>query len=319
MKKITAIFVLAAVLSLNTLSAGVPETIDSLTDFRKGLNDVSESFVNIIPNVVTQQSVWGQSWIGTLPHFGLGLSTGAAFTGTKVFTDALGNYSAASDLTDKLKNISAPIATYSIDGRIGGFILPFDIGVNVWLFPKIAIDLGALTGSDGDMSYASDSYSFGFDFRYAILKDEGILPGVSVGVGYNFYYTSFEATVNNISANAKLTSNTIVLSAQLSKKLLSVLVPYVGIKGIINGAKADWDLTVDGSGVTVADIPPGSFDGLKYKISGGADKALFSAFNFQLLGGLDLQFRPLVLHLGVSLDVAPTPVFGLNGAIRLLF
>ena len=65
------------------------------------------------------------------------------------------------------------LPNFAIEGRIGGFLLPFDIGLRGGLLPELQLD-------DVTIGYMN----FGADVRYALLKGNLAMPSVSVGLGY---------------------------------------------------------------------------------------------------------------------------------------
>ena len=122
--------------------------------------------------------------------------------------------------------------------RIGGFILPFDVGVKVGFLPE---ETKALLPS----GVTADYLMFGADVRYALLKGGALMPKLTVGAGYTYLKgsvtmadvavagSSFDVGgYGNREHDPDLTfdweASVIDLKAQLSKGFL-VLTPYVGV------------------------------------------------------------------------------------------
>ena len=82
---------------------------------------------------------WSDAYIGNFPHFGVGITVGATaipYDAMKPVIDALG-----ADLSgemDFLETWGAPFPAYSIEARVGGLMLPFDVGVKLGVLPDDA-------------------------------------------------------------------------------------------------------------------------------------------------------------------------------------
>jgi hypothetical protein len=146
---------------------------------------------------------------------------------------------------------------YTVEGRLGGFILPFDIGLKFGYLPieskKIDIDYLLVGG----------------DVRFAVLKGNVILPKISVGMGYNFMKGGLTKTIGNarsfgfemggISQILNLSApevgflwetSCLDFKAQISKSFI-VITPYLGIGLNHAWSKAGYDVSAkltDGSG-----------------------------------------------------------------------
>ncbi len=112
----------------------------------QGLEDFSIQLFDVIPNVALQQGVWPEAWIGNIfpsapPHFGLGLSFGAAELPIEGLNKALSQFNEVSggasfpSLGDSLA-----FPTFTADARVGGVFLPFDIGMSFMRLPNMKFD-----------------------------------------------------------------------------------------------------------------------------------------------------------------------------------
>ena len=163
-----------------------------------------------------------------------------------------------------LSSLGIPVPAYTIDARIGGFILPFDIGFKFGYLPS-----GGLS-SFGISGFSADYLMVGGDIRYALMKDSGLSPGLSVGVGYtymrgnigvpgvlngpiNIANVSFGGSnhtlgFTNPSLNFFWNTSVIDAKVQLSKNLF-IITPYIGLGaayGISNaGGGMQSAMTVD--------------------------------------------------------------------------
>lgn len=119
---------------------------------------------------------WSDAYIGSFPHFGVGITVGATaipYDAMKPVIDALG-----ADLgseMDFLETWGAPFPAYTIEGRVGGVVLPFDAGLKLGVLPDDAIKLKGIK---------MDYLMLGGDVRYQLIKSRGPIPEVSFGVGY---------------------------------------------------------------------------------------------------------------------------------------
>ena len=71
-----------------------------------------------------------------------------------------------------------PIPAIALDARIGGFVLPFDVGLKFGFIPdKLRDKLGKIN---------ADYLLAGGDVRFRVVDGGGLLPTVSVGGGYTY-------------------------------------------------------------------------------------------------------------------------------------
>lgn len=154
---------------------------DSVTDM---LNGFSEKIVMTIPTAVSVDNIWADAYIGQLialpPHIAVGANFGSAFIKDNALLDGLGEMVGIEQLS---MLPGAPVPATSVNARVGGFLLPFDVGIHVL---PIQIDIPAGYPVSGNLSVNT----WGVDFRYALLKQKLIIPAVSVGLGYDQVDTS---------------------------------------------------------------------------------------------------------------------------------
>jgi hypothetical protein len=178
---------------------------------------------------------WPDAYIGQLiglpPHFGIGISGGF----TAISMDELkGIFDQFGIETSSSSFLPIPAAAGEI--RIGGFFLPFDIGIKALPLPNIPV---------GEMEVGYKMA--GGDFRYALMQDKGWTPAISIGIGLT--YTSARLTTSlgketdvDLSAlgqssvlkipapdlDFSMKNTTLDFKIQVSKKLL-VITPYLGL------------------------------------------------------------------------------------------
>jgi hypothetical protein len=135
---------------------------------------------------------WSDAYIGQLialpPSLGVGLTVGV--TGIpydsvkKILVDTLGG--SESEIPQFIRDYGLPLPAMAVDARLGGFILPFDIGFKIGFLPKTLADR---VGDNVNV----DFLLIGGDIRYLLMKQRFIvIPEVSVGVGYNYLKGSVE-------------------------------------------------------------------------------------------------------------------------------
>lgn len=156
-----------------------------------------------------------------------------------------------------LGDLGVPFPAAVIDARIGGIVLPFDLGFKIGFIPQFLKD------KLGD-EFTIDYLMVGGDLRVPILKDKGFVPALSVGGGYTFFrggvgipglldsgidlgttdtgYPALDSELQKLSfSNPELffnwESHVIDLKLQLSKNLF-IITPYIGLGGSYGISKA---------------------------------------------------------------------------------
>ncbi len=317
---LTAALFLAAVPSYS-------QTVD-IEDLQSGAEDLVETLAGSLAFNSTVGLNWSDAYIGQLigvpPHFGVGVTVGTTtIDGGKVVSlmEDLGY-----ELPSSLES-SIPLPAMTAEARIGGFILPFDIGVKAGYLPSGTIDVDELE---------VDYLLVGADIRYAVLKGGLVLPKVSVGLGVNYMkgglgtsigedltYTygpySIEASKPDVGIEWQAT--VIDLKAQISKSLI-IFTPYLGLGAsygmtkvgyyidsdvtYTGGSKEDIEDALEAGGVEVPEL---SDSGITY------DKEL-SAWGFRAFGGLSVNMLVLKLDLTGMYNFADGQ---LGGSVGLRF
>jgi len=203
-----------------------------LKDIQKNVSKFSEDLAKSLPFNSMLGLNWADVYIGKLfpgkpPHLGVGGSFGVTTI------DSRAMLSLAKSLNGDIpyKYSKLPLPAYTIETRIGGFILPFDIGFKFGYLPKSEI-----------FGINTNYLLIGGDIRYAVL-DKPVPPKISVGIGFNYLEGGIGAKIgpnqplkyggNTIvlnSPNMELTwaSYTLDLKAQISKTF-SIVTPYFGL------------------------------------------------------------------------------------------
>jgi len=295
----------------NLSSYGIT-TVTPITTAKNGLNDFSDVLSDVLPNSQTQQNVWADSWIGTIlpfPHFGFGINAGAS----KLDISSL--KSTASALGIKVGDVrdSYALPTITADMRIGGFILPFDLG-----FTFSSIDsskIGALDSAIDPVSF--EFFTIGGDLRYAVIK--GLPFDTKVSVGGGFYYTKGNVDVKNSNADAKLdfNSTTLFLNSQVSAKFL-LLRPFAGGRLLFTKTDVDWKVNAQWdkiySSSLLADAEAWGL--LPTSFSGSSNSSFGDHIRPQLYAGLGIDILVIDITGSVCYDfVSQIP----SGAVSVRF
>ena len=273
-------------------------TLTPLTDVENSLNNFSKDLAPAISNTQLMQNVWAEAWLGKLVpgfHLGAGIDLGASqmkITALKDTAKAFG-MSEVSDLPD-----SFVFPTVAGDVRLGGILLPFDIGASF-----MTIDSSRINALDEAISpMAFDFFTLGFDFRWAILQGKTWQPKFSVGAGYVFTKGGVGISSDEANANLNFKNHTAYLQAQLSKKLL-FFIPYIGAKVAYTKSEVNWSATAQWNSIFDGDAGElGNLQNwgiLPTEFSGGYDGWKIIP---QVYGGFCLDFAIINLTFGIGWD-----------------
>ena len=231
----------------------------------------NEKIATSLPFNSTIGLTWSDAYIGQFPNFGLGVTIGATtipFAATESIASSFG-ISMEDQFPAFLTQYGLPLPAYSIDARVGGFLIPFDIGFKIGYIPDETKAL--MPDSMSGLNYML----IGGDFRFALVQDKRVAPDVSIGLGLYHLDGSFSMP-GLLGGNQEITNvggHTISLSdpelyfywntwtvdakAQVSKDILFIT-PYLGL-----GASYAWseaggglesEVLYDGNPITQTDI-----------------------------------------------------------------
>jgi len=316
----------------------------SFSDFENGFALFAQDLSMGLPFNTSTGLNWSPAYIGQFPHFGIGLTVGATTVPFKAVNQVLSalDTSLPADLAF-ISSIGVPIPAYTIDARIGGFVLPFDIGLKFGYLPPGALQALGL-------SFSADFLLIGVDLRYAILKDQGWVPAVSVGLGYNYLKggvsvpgllsgdvqiasftdprdsASHTISLSNPSLDMQWSTSIIELKAQVSKKIIFIT-PYLG--GAVSlsfGSQAGGGLTAsllyDGHAPTPTDLAVlNQASGGAYNITGqsiSVTSDLPATFDFRAFAGLSFDIFFFYIDLGAAYDFS-TSALGATLNVRVAF
>jgi hypothetical protein len=230
---------LAALLLAAPLAFG-----QDIRDLQRGVDDFSSAMAKAMPFNSTLGLNWSDAYIGQLldvpPHFGAGVFMGAALIPAGDIKALAGVLDAG--IPGDLSRL--PYPGFGAEARLGGFFLPFDLGLKAAVLPSV-VD-----------SFDLHHFLIGGDIRYALLKGNAVLPKISLGLGLNFMKGGLGIDAGNqelaVTGSNSLYINdptvtltwqtlTLDLKAQVSKSFI-IFTPYLGL-GLTHGwSKAGYEV-----------------------------------------------------------------------------
>jgi hypothetical protein len=312
MKKTGKITVICAVILLLAAAPAFSQSTD-LSALRKNVDAFSDKFSKSLPFNATMGLNWSDAYIGQLfsvpPHFGIGFNLGFTTVDIGSLGDLMGALGAGSKISDLPDVGGLPLPGYTIDARIGGLFLPFDIGFKIgYLSP------GAL---ESMLGVGVNYLLVGADIRYSLINVKVLPIKLSLGLGYNYLEGGLSTNVGSAQTfdfndggtphTLELTaprlgfnwsSKVLELKAQVSFPLL-IITPYAGV-----GLSVAW--TTSGYSVTSQlTVDGGSFDpyastlksyGLDGLTSNGFESMNdVTSFNMRIFGGISFNITVIRL------------------------
>jgi hypothetical protein len=250
-------------------------------EFEGYFQTFADEVANSLPISASVGGNWSPAHIGQFPHFGVGLSLGGMFLPYEAVKPVVDNLGFESSIPEALKTYGVPFPAIAVDARLGGFILPFDVGVKFGFIPEKAKTLF----SD---EVTADYVLAGADVRLRLTEGRGLLPTISAGAGYNYlrgtigindvssgetiditdvmnlYYPAqppdtYKLTISDPDLVFNMNTHTIQAKAQASWDL-ALLTPHIGFGAAYGISSAGGGLfsalTYDGgaTGVTFAQV-----------------------------------------------------------------
>lgn len=280
---------------------GQTEALDNVkANITEHMNKFSNSLLPVIPNVSLQQGVWPDAYIGKVfpgfpPHLGGGVTAGFANVKMTALNAAIKEMEDALSVKFPTLRETLLFPTITIDAKVGGLFLPFDIGLSIMKIPNLSLSkLGA--------PVTVDFFTVGGSFRYAILQGNVVLPQLSIGLGgyYSKGYINVGATDGSY-INTNFDSKIFFLETQLSKQFLFVT-PFIGLRLAVSQANVSWDIKA-----------------ASYTLAGGAsydfNKNFAESIQPSLFGGVGFNFLFFQTTLAASFDMR-YKVWGANLSFR---
>ncbi len=314
MKRIMLIAVAVLLIFSFSAAAQTPDLDDFMNTFETFAEDAAPS----IPLLADIGLRWSDSYIGHFPHFGVGVSAGFVVVPVDDI-EQLYNQLGITDIPQEIIDLGGlPIMADAVEARIGGFILPFDIGIKAGYIPDAAKE----AMNDG---VAVDYKMFGLNMRYRMVKEGLLMPEVSIGAGYtrlDGMVSTSVGTTETISDPDTTTpldditiyapevmfgwkSNVFDANIQISKNILFILRPYAGIGASygISEAGGGYNADIDFGTDTAADWKtkyPGYFDDLSS--TGMTTYSEANGFAFRAYAGTSVELLFAKLDLSATLN-----------------
>ena len=151
-----------------------------------GIVEGFEEFANEAANSLPMNSMiglqWSDAYIGQLlripPNLGMGVAFGVTTMPVSAMQTAIDAFGFIDkNIEDELGRVvgaGLPLPGGVIDARVGGYLLPFDVGLKVGTLPEISTN-----------SFEYDYLLLGGDVRYRVFDGPLMIPTISVGAGVN--------------------------------------------------------------------------------------------------------------------------------------
>ena len=291
MKKIFSILLAMCMLS-TVFAVDVDSIANSAFDkeaVESGLTEFVTALADSAPAATTMSNVWADGYVGQLigipPHFGVGASAGASkldISGIKKAGVGLG-IKAIEHLGD---DFVLPVA--SIEAVVGGVFIPFDLSAS---FFTVSNPIGF--AGENSLQYQFDS--FNVKLRVPLLKQNVILPNLSVGLGYAQVKGAFSVGIANSDVKANSSLNTTFatsvysVDAQLSKSII-FLTPYVGARLLLSQSDNTWEYSYN-----VADYASDK--------NNGGYKTEEMDVSYQLFAGTSFNILVVKLNVNAAIDL----------------
>ncbi len=278
MKRITLIILIIGLLTTGLFA----QTQFSYDDLKSSFKNFAEAVAPVLPFNAAIGLNWSDAYIGQLlavpPHFGVGISAGVTTIPFKSMDAVFSKFSITLPKEfDFIEKYGLPFPAYTADVRIGGFILPFDIGLKFGYLPPEVVK---------ELPVKVNYLFFGGDVRFAVLKERFFIPAVSIGAGYSFLKggvgvpgllggnialtnftvtnpidktttTTYDLSLQDPSLNFDWQTQVIDFKLQASKNLF-IITPYAGLGASYGISSAGGGLTtkllLNGTEITPAQI-----------------------------------------------------------------
>jgi hypothetical protein len=181
--------------------------------------DAAPSILGALPLQASLGLDWSDAAIGHWPHLGAGASLGLFSTGSGIekITGALGSWTP-----------SAIALGYTLEGRVGFYKIPLDIGAKFGFLPSAS--MGIPMPASADLLHKEHVGVIGIiaggDARYRIIKEGKLMPQISAGVGFNFLKGGQSLPGNQGDFVLHWNTKAVEVKVQASKSFL-VATPFV--------------------------------------------------------------------------------------------
>jgi len=333
MKRPGKILIIGIVFFLLAAGSMFSDDID-FSSLQKSLGSFSEDMTRSLPFNSTMGLNWSDAYIGQFlafpPNFGIGLTFGFTNISIGPINELINTFSDTPLPFDAF----LPLPGYTLEGRIGGFVLPFDIGFKIGTLPDTIPLLEALTGAKlnyllvgGDFRYAlvnKPIFKFSLGLGYNYLNG-----GISIPVGSNFgpLTTPNGYSISMSKPEVGLLWDTHCLEFKAHASISTVVItPYAGIGMNYSWTRAGYNITSkltmtdpDGQSVSskefLEELKNSNIAGIEFSDKGIESILRNSGFNIRAYGGFSLNMSVIRFDLTGMYDIL-NENFGLTVGIR---
>jgi hypothetical protein len=281
---------------------------------------------------------WSDAYIGQLlsvkPHFGIGVSGGLTSSNVNAFRGILGSIGVSEGLVNE-KSMMLP--SLLVEARLGGIVLPFDLGFKFGKLDDISID--PLNSG----SFTRSFFIIGGDVRYALSKGGVFFPKISLGFAYTYLSGTFNTKIEgdkafDIDSTHKLNMNSpeaalfwemnsLDMKLQVSKTFFFIT-PYLGLGATFYwasaGYKVDAPTALNGTPVNNSTVQTinsllrsNNINGISISPDGfSADERMETGMVTRAFGGFSLDFFVFRLDLNALCDF-PALNYGASLGFRI--
>ncbi len=319
-----------------------------------GFSDSFETLSAEVAGDLTFNSTLGLNWsdghIGNFPHFGVGVTVGATtvpFEAVNAVLQDTVRISLPAEIDTLAQQFGMPIPGLMAEARLGGFGIPFDIGVK---YGEFLPEFEALVNLQ-NIGLTLDYLVAGADVRFRLVEESGLVPLISVGGGVNYMEGGIGLTgllgspqqieidlspfpnvlleMDDPSFNFTWSAFTIDLKAQVSKNLW-IVTPYAGFGAslgstTVGGGLSAPNFTIDGNEANPAeieqllqDLEDANFEVPEetFSAEGFNLQAVTDGWSFRAYGGLSLNLFFIRTDITAMYDIASG---ALGGSVNLRF
>lgn len=168
------------------------QEIPTFDDLEASFVSFAEGVASTLPYNALVGLNWSDAHIKNFPHFGLGVTAGFTLMPYVNLEETLAGLDIDllnmedTELAGLIEDLGMPFPAVSLETRIGGFLLPFDIGFKLGLVP-----------TDFDLSFvmngfALNYFAIGGDIRFRLFKQWFMIPALCVGTGLTYQQGSID-------------------------------------------------------------------------------------------------------------------------------
>jgi hypothetical protein len=264
-------------------------------ELQKATTNFANDMSKALPFYSTIGLNWSDAYIGSFPHFGVGLSTGLITMDNTSINKMMTSFGFPAIKELPLVGSSHfPLPADSLEARIGIPVIPVDFGIKFGLLPQSWLK--------SFLDIEIRNMLFGFDIRYVIINSKIFPMRLSAGLGFNWLSGGISYSRENLQFNDS--DNAIYINGGKDSKVdimwgtksielkmqasfpYKIVTPYAGV-----GLSYAWSE----AGYKVSGLSIGDAEEQKLKKYGTASKEDFKLiinkrdFNTRVFGGVSIN------------------------------